>query len=560
MSKPFTYWVRLALVATMCTLVTFSPVSAGRWMDRLLHRDACKALAKDNCASVNSCEPTCVAPPAACFNQPAPCDSQPASNCVTVVTIPAASAGCHSSPPSPCDCDTGIVAAPVAQSPAPVVQNPAPVVQNPAPVVQNPAPVVQNPAPVVQTPAPVVQKPAPVVQKPAPAVQTPAPVVQTPAPVVQTPAPITIAPPIEKPTPTPTVVEDAQPATVPNPFDTPITKQPVEAAPATIPTVDDLFLDTPPAKKPAIEPEMPAKEPAQTDLDDIFGSEPTKSAPVEPDPVIQNQSLDNLFDPPESKPALPEIEAPIADKPADPNVDDLFGQPEKTPAPAPASDPSINELFGKPIATEIDSSKEMPKSSTDENESSIEDLFGTNSAIETPSDPEQAETEQLASETIILPTFAEPTFAEPVIETPVIETPVIEEAVIEETPHTDPAPIEPAIQAPSIPPAKAKAPVDDLDALFGIGAYSSESEFKGAEFRQWVDNSGTYRVNARLVIIYVDKIKLLKENGKVTTVPLSRLSDADFGYVSWVAANLTNEQTARMVKSEKAKDSEVDRK
>ena len=144
---------------------------------------------------------------------------------------------------------------------------------------------------------------------------------------------------------------------------------------------------------------------------------------------------------------------------------------------------------------------------------------------------------------------------EPVIDAPAIEQPVIEEPVIEEPVIEEPA----AIEEPSIPPAKVKKPVDDLDALFGIGAYTPASEFKGAEFRQWVDNSGTYRVKARLVVIYVDKIKLLKENGNVTTVPLSRLSDADFGYVSWVASNLTNEQTARMVKSEKAKDSDVDR-
>ena len=104
-----------------------------------------------------------------------------------------------------------------------------------------------------------------------------------------------------------------------------------------------------------------------------------------------------------------------------------------------------------------------------------------------------------------------------------------------------------------------KEPVDDLDALFGVGAFKPAPEFKGAEFRQWVDNSGTYRVKARLMVIYVDKIKLLKENGKISTVPLSRLSDKDFGYVSWVASNLTKEQTARMVKTESTRESDVDR-
>ena len=96
--------------------------------------------------------------------------------------------------------------------------------------------------------------------------------------------------------------------------------------------------------------------------------------------------------------------------------------------------------------------------------------------------------------------------------------------------------------------------------FFGIGKFAPPSEFKGAEIRQWVDNSGAYQVKARLAVIYVDKIKLLKENGKFTTVSLSRLSDADFGYVSWVATNLTSEHTARMVSSESQLfDSEVAR-
>ncbi len=69
MSKPFTYWIRLALVATLCTFTTFSPALAGRWIDRLLHRDC-----KPECCTtpvcgelvVPACEPTvvCDCPPA----------------------------------------------------------------------------------------------------------------------------------------------------------------------------------------------------------------------------------------------------------------------------------------------------------------------------------------------------------------------------------------------------------------------------------------------------------------------------------------------------------------
>ena len=102
MSKPFTYWVRLALVVTMCTLVTFSPVNAGRLMDRLLHRDACKTSAIECCEPNSPCEPSYLVVPCA------PCPSQPAPQCdVTMSTAPAAT-GCDSIPASSCGCEAGM--------------------------------------------------------------------------------------------------------------------------------------------------------------------------------------------------------------------------------------------------------------------------------------------------------------------------------------------------------------------------------------------------------------------------------------------------------------------
>ena len=75
MSKPFTYWVRLALVATLCTLTTFSPALAGKFIDRLLNRDCpasnsnCCEIVVPECPSVPTCEmPTLAAcvPVASC--------------------------------------------------------------------------------------------------------------------------------------------------------------------------------------------------------------------------------------------------------------------------------------------------------------------------------------------------------------------------------------------------------------------------------------------------------------------------------------------------------------
>jgi len=65
------------------------------------------------------------------------------------------------------------------------------------------------------------------------------------------------------------------------------------------------------------------------------------------------------------------------------------------------------------------------------------------------------------------------------------------------------------------------------------------AKFQGAEFRTWSDNTGAYSIQARVAVIFGDKVRLLKENGKYTTVPMERLSDFDRSYVQWVAESLT---------------------
>jgi hypothetical protein len=52
--------------------------------------------------------------------------------------------------------------------------------------------------------------------------------------------------------------------------------------------------------------------------------------------------------------------------------------------------------------------------------------------------------------------------------------------------------------------------------------------------RQWVDNTGEYKVKGRLILILDGKVRLLKETGRTTTVPLGRLSPADRQYVEEV--------------------------
>ena len=78
-------------------------------------------------------------------------------------------------------------------------------------------------------------------------------------------------------------------------------------------------------------------------------------------------------------------------------------------------------------------------------------------------------------------------------------------------------------------------PKSEFEQLFETPTFLPPSEFRGAEVRRWRDNTGAYEVEGRLVIIYPDKVRLQKENGRTTTVAMRRLSPLDQAYVRWVA-------------------------
>jgi hypothetical protein len=78
-------------------------------------------------------------------------------------------------------------------------------------------------------------------------------------------------------------------------------------------------------------------------------------------------------------------------------------------------------------------------------------------------------------------------------------------------------------------PAKPAAPSDDPFAdPFKISAEGR------LPVRAWVDNTGTFHVQGRLIAVLDGKVRLLKENGRTTTVPVQRLSEEDRHYVEQV--------------------------
>lgn len=78
----------------------------------------------------------------------------------------------------------------------------------------------------------------------------------------------------------------------------------------------------------------------------------------------------------------------------------------------------------------------------------------------------------------------------------------------------------------------------ELDRLFETPSFVPPDTFRGAELRRWRDNTGAYEVEARLTIIFPDRVRLTKTTGRTTTVAMQRLSQADQAYVRWVAGQL----------------------
>jgi hypothetical protein len=68
--------------------------------------------------------------------------------------------------------------------------------------------------------------------------------------------------------------------------------------------------------------------------------------------------------------------------------------------------------------------------------------------------------------------------------------------------------------------------------------------------REWVDNTGRYATRGRLVSFLDGHVRLLKDNGRTTTVPLARLSENDLEFVNRQASAQRAIQVAERAASE----------
>jgi hypothetical protein len=117
---------------------------------------------------------------------------------------------------------------------------------------------------------------------------------------------------------------------------------------------------------------------------------------------------------------------------------------------------------------------------------------------------------------------------------------------------TEPAPTETPAETPAAAPAEGEK-TEETDDLFGRarGVLREAGGLDSNETRLWVDNTGKYSVNARLILFLDGHVRLLKDTGRTTTVPLKRLSERDLEFVNRQASaqKATNAQSAQTIAS-----------
>jgi hypothetical protein len=317
-----------------------------------------------------------------------------------------------------------------------------------------------------------------------------------------------------------------------------IVEEPTDAAPV-LPEEDLPADDLPDDEQPTDdlpeddlfdEPPFETQTPDESD-DDLFGP------PADTNPPLEDPGTDDLdvFDQPAED--APAEDAPAEDAPADGDaVDDLFGAPadDAPTQPAPLPDESPLPGFDEPLPA--DAPGDAVPAETDGETDSLDDLFGAS--------PEMADDEEPRTASAVNKPAAGDLFDG-------LDAPA-DNAV---PPAID------LFEEPAEAPAQPEQnnSVDDLDDLFGAQSAPAApdtsrttrpvaEQVRELPVRLWTDNTGYFQTVGRLVKVSNTHVRLLKDNGRYTTVPKYRLSEADMDYLSEVTQQLgvqTFDQVAR---------------
>jgi 3-oxoacyl-ACP reductase-like protein len=106
-------------------------------------------------------------------------------------------------------------------------------------------------------------------------------------------------------------------------------------------------------------------------------------------------------------------------------------------------------------------------------------------------------------------------------------------------------------------PAAPAAPAEKLDDIFGSAPAAQQNvvsielkpqvdPLEESRERVWIDNTGSFSTQGRLIEIGEDFIRLMKENGRTCTVPMDRLCPADAVYVDAIRTELQQHKLAML--------------
>jgi hypothetical protein len=319
----------------------------------------------------------------------------------------------------------------------------------------------------------------------------------------------------------PTLVVDTTPA------------QPAPGGPAASSVVIAPAADTPSPAADAASPAAAQPMPVAATGPAVL---PTPTATQEPIPELKPAvASPSPVAPVSNEQPVPEPQAPVPAaalaEPADAQeampapAEDLAGGPDVKPAMPEPQEPNLFDLYGD-----------------EGDESGDEGDDGVAPSEEPPADTPAEEVEADAGEPAEESAAASPSDAEPEMSD--------EDAAAVEADEADSETPEPADE-PAADDA-ADEPTDDTDAAPAAEPEQAEADPAAAAtvvpnepMRRWTNATGTHQAQGWLVEVRTDRVRILKVNGRHTTMSTESLSTADRDYVSAVSARLAAERQGK---------------
>lgn len=241
-----------------------------------------------------------------------------------------------------------------------------------------------------------------------------------------------------------------------------------------------------------------------------------KPAVASPSPVAPVSNEQPVLEPQAPVPAAALADPADAQEVMPAPAEDLAGGPDVKPAMPEPQEPNLFDLYGDEGDDDVGPSEEPPADTTAEEVEADAGEPVEESAASPDAEPEMSDDAAAAVEA----DEADSETAEPADEPA--------------APAADDAADEPADDVDAAPPADPEQAEADPAAAATI--------VPNEPMRRWTNDTGTHQAQGWLVEVRADRVRILKVNGRHTTMSTESLSAADRDYVSVVNARLAAER------------------